>query len=133
MIVPPVVIMPLVPVTAKRIAITDTISFVVAFFARRVFWWLARFDLRSRRRIRGRDMPRSICCCRRSIVSPKAALFGRCWIEQIALPVYKTTSWTHCWQRTHFSLARSWIKSDRFLPTDTSDRLRVNRRDDGIQ
>src|SRR5206468_7813801 len=78
-------------------------------------------------------MPRSIYCCGRSIVSPEGALFAHCWIEQIALPIYKATLFTHCSQSTQFVLARGWIKRDRFLPAHTRDPLRLDRCDGRIQ
>jgi hypothetical protein len=78
-------------------------------------------------------MPRGIYCYGRSIVSPEGALFALCWIEQIALPIYKATSFTHCRQSTQFVLARGWIERDRFLPGSLSDPLRVNRCDGRIQ
>jgi hypothetical protein len=106
MIVPPVTIMPLVPMTARRIGIAGPII-PVPF--REVGWWFARHQLRSRGRVVSCDVTFGVYRCEHSILSSDGRTF------------------THCGQSPQFPLARHWINRDRFLPVNASDPLRVNR------
>src|SRR5438552_2927387 len=72
MIVPPVAVMPLVPVTAERFVMADAILFVLPLFVRRRFWRFLPVPLRSRLWIAVCGMPLRVDRRERSIVNPKS-------------------------------------------------------------
>src|SRR5207247_132250 len=57
MIVPPISVMPLVPVTTERFVKADIVLLVVRFFGGRVLQRFVRFRLRRRRGLVSRNMP----------------------------------------------------------------------------
>ncbi len=75
MIVPPVTVMPLVPMTAGRFVMTDVILFVAPLFAMGVFRRFGLLPLRSRLWITICDMPLRVDRSERSIVSPESPVF----------------------------------------------------------
>src|SRR4029077_5718101 len=68
MIVPPVSIMPLVPVTAGRFVMADVILLVVPLFPVSVFRWFGPLPLRSGLWVTVCDMPLGVDRSERSIV-----------------------------------------------------------------
>src|SRR5438874_7243322 len=75
MIVPPVSVMPLVPVTTERLVKADIVLLVVRFLRLRVFERLVHFRLRCRRGIVSRNMLLRNYRRERSILSPDFTAF----------------------------------------------------------
>jgi hypothetical protein len=72
MIVPPVTVMPLVPMTAGRFVMTDVILLVAPLFAVAVFRRFGLLPLRSGLWIAVFDKPLRIYRSERSIISPES-------------------------------------------------------------
>ena len=75
MIVPPVTVMPLVPMTAGRFVMADVILLVVPLFAVGVFRRFGLLPLRSGLWITVCDVPLRVDRSERSIVSPESPVF----------------------------------------------------------
>jgi hypothetical protein len=121
MIVPPVVVMPLVPVTAGRFVMTDTILFVVPLFAMSIFRRFGLLLLMSRLCITIRDMPLRIYRPERLIVSPESAVFTHlpqsarfsltcCRVQRVSVLGREAALLMHCLQGAHLISTRRGVQ-----------------------
>jgi hypothetical protein len=125
MIVPPVSIMPLVPVTAGRFVMTDTILFVVPLFAMGIFRRFGLLSLRSGLWTTIRDMPLRIYRSEGPIVTPESAVFTHllqsarfsvtcCWVQRVGVFGHEAALLMHCLQGVHFISTRRRVQNVSF-------------------
>jgi hypothetical protein len=117
MIVPPIAVMPLVPVTAERFVMADTILFLVPFLSRLVIWRFVCARLTLVRRIVSSHVPLRIH------VSPDVSL--RVNRGQGSVLTFQALPCTHRGQAAQFLLTGRRIELNRLLIASVRGSLRL--------